>query len=89
MLFQWGQRGIAVYTTCDLRKDKDSVRKTKFLFFKQDFGKVPQCNDFNVTFVNVILLNVRQETGDCVISVFSIQFCEDNLMGHYFPVRSC
>jgi len=39
----------------------------------------------NVTFVNVILLNVRQQTGDCIKPVFNIQFCEDNLMGQYFP----
>jgi len=42
----------------------------------------------NVIFVNVISLNVRQQTGDCMKPVFSIQFCEDNLMGQYFPVRS-
>jgi hypothetical protein len=42
----------------------------------------------NVTFVKAILLNVRQQTGDCMKPVFSIQFCEDNLMGQYFPLRS-
>jgi len=42
---------------------------------------------FNHNFVTAILLNVKQP-GDCMKLVFSIQFCEDNLMGQYFPFRS-
>jgi len=42
----------------------------------------------NVIFVNVILLSVRLQTGDCMKPVISYQFCEDNLMGQYFPIRS-
>ena len=41
---------------------------------------------FNHNFVTAILLNVKQ-IGDFMKLVFNIQFCEDNLMRQYFPVR--
>jgi hypothetical protein len=80
----WGPRST-IHRILPEEGYRFSSHNEVFIFLKGTLEKYHNIMILNVTFISVILLKVRQQTGDCMKPVFSIQFYEDNLMDSIFP----